>query len=198
MVNKYENGKIYKVVDNINGNIYIGSTCLTLEKRLINHKAKFNQFLRSKKNCSWCQAYRILMNNDFKIYTIENYPCNSKRELEKREDFYIITNECINLNRSYLLKKEIIEKNKIAAEKSRKKNLLEKNQSYLNHKKAGKNWRNNNKLNKNEKYYKELKSNQERGKKIVSCPKCNKSIRYDSFHRHKRTIYCLNYVESSL
>ncbi len=30
--NKYENGKIYKIVDNTNGDIYIGSTIQTLKK----------------------------------------------------------------------------------------------------------------------------------------------------------------------
>ena len=197
MENKYKDGKIYKLTDNTNDNIYIGSTHLTLEKRLINHKAKFNQFLRSKKNCTWSQSYRILINNDFKIETLENFPCNSRRELENIEDYYIISNECINLNRSFLLKEEVIEKNKKAVEKCRKKNLLEKNQAYFKHRQAGKNWRNNNKLNKTEKYFNELKSNGERGKKIVNCPKCDKSIRYDSLSKHRKSKYCLNYIESS-
>ena len=39
MVN-YQLGKIYKLVDNTNGNIYIGSTCKPyLSSRLVQHKS---------------------------------------------------------------------------------------------------------------------------------------------------------------
>jgi hypothetical protein len=31
-----------------------------------------------------------------KIELVENYPCNSKNELMKREGYYIQNNECIN------------------------------------------------------------------------------------------------------
>ena len=35
---RYKNGKIYKIVNDINDQLYIGSTCLPLSKRLYNHK----------------------------------------------------------------------------------------------------------------------------------------------------------------
>ena len=47
MVN-YQLGKIYKLVDNTNGNIYIGSTCLPyLSSRLAGHTTA-NNYLRPK------------------------------------------------------------------------------------------------------------------------------------------------------
>ena len=50
MVN-YQLGKIYKLVDNTNGNIYIGSTCKPyLSSRLAAHKTDYNYYLNGKNN----------------------------------------------------------------------------------------------------------------------------------------------------
>ena len=35
---RYTNGKIYKIINNFNDLVYIGSTCLPLRKRIFNHK----------------------------------------------------------------------------------------------------------------------------------------------------------------
>ena len=35
---RYNNGKIYKIINNFNDMVYIGSTCLPLRKRIFNHK----------------------------------------------------------------------------------------------------------------------------------------------------------------
>jgi len=81
-MNKYENGKIYKLTGS-NGLVYYGSTIQPLNKRLIKHKSKSNTTC-SKLIC------------DMKIELVENYPCNCKRELEMRERWFIKNNECVN------------------------------------------------------------------------------------------------------
>lgn len=83
---KYDNGKIYKIVDNTNGNIYIGSTIQSLYKRKSQHKE-----LRNK-----CMSKLIIKNGNYDIILIENYPCKSKEELLKRERHYIENTDCIN------------------------------------------------------------------------------------------------------
>jgi len=90
-MSKYQNAKIYKIVDNTNNNIYIGSTYLSLQTRLTKHKCNFN--------CpnNYCSSYEIIKNNDYKIELIENYPCNNKKELEERENYHIKNNICINI-----------------------------------------------------------------------------------------------------
>ena len=40
---KYLNGKIYKLIDNTNNNVYIGSTCNSLKDRLKGHRDKYNE-----------------------------------------------------------------------------------------------------------------------------------------------------------
>jgi len=77
-------GKIYKILCNTTGKIYIGSTTQTLEQRLCQHK------------CKNTTAQIILKNNNYEIILIENYSCNSRKELQLRESFYIKNNECVN------------------------------------------------------------------------------------------------------
>ena len=84
MVN-YGNGKIYKLVNNVDDKIYIGSTCSTLSKRKGQHKANLNNYpnMRSYKHFNevgWCNVDIIL---------IEAYECKNKDELHKRERHYI-------------------------------------------------------------------------------------------------------------
>ena len=96
MVN-YENSKIYKIVDNTNGNIYIGSTTeSTLARRLQKHKANYNQYIKNE-NKTLTTSFNIIKNGDYDIILLEK--CNnitSKYELHARERFYIENNNCVN------------------------------------------------------------------------------------------------------
>jgi hypothetical protein len=96
MVN-YSLGKIYKVVDNTNGSIYIGGTCEpTLAKKLSKHVVDYKRFLKGTYN--YATVFKILENKDYDIVLIENYPCNKKDELHARLRHYIEILECVNLN----------------------------------------------------------------------------------------------------
>ena len=93
---KYEKGKIYKLVDNTNKNIYIGSTIQSLSKRKAQHKEIKNK----------CKSKLIINNGDYDIILIENYPCSSKEELLARERYFIENIECINKIIPIITKKE--------------------------------------------------------------------------------------------
>ena len=94
MVN-YQLGKIYKIVDNTNGNIYIGSTCEpTLARRLSTHMQDYKRYLIGKKPSN--TACQIFANNDYNIILIESFPCNSKDELHAKERYYIESIKCVN------------------------------------------------------------------------------------------------------
>ena len=98
-MNKYQNGKIYKLTDNTNGNIYIGSTTQTLNRRLQKHIYSYNTFLKTKKG--YLSSCEIIKNNDYTIELICDYPCDTNRELEEKEQEYIDMYDCINKSRSY-------------------------------------------------------------------------------------------------
>jgi group I intron endonuclease len=81
----YQNRKVYKIVNDVNGDIYIGSSCSPLWKRWGQHKLKCLQ-------CPNRKLYTLmneLGNQHFRIVLIENYACNSKDELTAREQIFI-------------------------------------------------------------------------------------------------------------
>ena len=95
MVN-YQEGKIYKIVCNITGLVYIGSTCKQyLSQRLQNHKSEYNMFKKNGKR--YMSSFKVLENGDYNILLLELYPCNTKDELHARERYYMETIECVNL-----------------------------------------------------------------------------------------------------
>ena len=87
-MNKYNNGKIYKIVDNTSDMVYVGSTCITLKQRLKNHEYHYKSF-KAGKIISNLSSFQILKNENYSIELIEYYPCENKKDLEKRETYYI-------------------------------------------------------------------------------------------------------------
>ena len=122
MENKYQEGKIYKIVCNITGEVYIGSTIDTLQERLRKHTT--NDFSVSR---------YIIERGDYKIEHIKDYPCNSKKELEEEESKYIRNNKCINVVIPNRTKKEWTEDNKEKV-KQYKQKYKEKNREQTNKK----------------------------------------------------------------
>ena len=110
MVN-YQEGKIYKIVCNVTGLVYIGSTCEPiLARRLAGHRKHFNEYLKTKDN--FMTSVKVLENGDYSIILLEKCPCNDRMELLKRERHYIETNECVNKLIPSRTKKEYREDNK--------------------------------------------------------------------------------------
>ena len=89
-------GKIYKLVDNTNENIYIGSTCNSLNKRLSQHNSHYKRYL--KRQYGNMKSFDIIKNNDFTIKLLEKCNIKTKQELYQRERYYIENNECLNKN----------------------------------------------------------------------------------------------------
>jgi hypothetical protein len=85
----YQKGKIYKLwsPQGEENEIYIGSTCDELHKRKSSHKC-----LKKCKSKILFEKY-----DDVRIELIEDYPCNSKGELLKKEGEYIRANKCLNI-----------------------------------------------------------------------------------------------------
>jgi hypothetical protein len=94
-MDRYKNGKIYKIIDNTTGNIYIGSTCEpTLAHRLAKHKNSYIKYLKGKYH--FVTSFKILENNDYDIILLEEYSCETKDQLLARERYYIENNNCVN------------------------------------------------------------------------------------------------------
>ena len=87
----YQKAKIYILRSNYTKNVYIGSTCQKLSSRKSNHKRDYNSFKSNK--CNYITSFEIIKYEDCYIELIENYPCNSKEELLRREGELIRSTE---------------------------------------------------------------------------------------------------------
>ena len=102
---RYQNGKIYKIVCNITGKVYIGSTCKKLlSQRLAGHVQSFKRWKNGKIHD--ITSFRILEGNDYYIELLELVPCNSKDELLIKERFYIQSIECVNKHKNLVMTEE--------------------------------------------------------------------------------------------
>jgi group I intron endonuclease len=97
----YSKAKIYRLVCNITGKQYIGSTCYTLSQRKAKHvyeAKKQNKYIRSKD---------VIDGGNYSIILVENYPCNNIDELKQRERYFIETIECVNFAIPASTRKEV-------------------------------------------------------------------------------------------
>jgi hypothetical protein len=92
MVN-YNNAKIYKIVDNKNKEYYIGSTTKSLAERMAHHRYAYKNGMGSLTSYNLFDKYGLA---NCKIQLLMNYPCNNRKQLEKKEGELIRDNECIN------------------------------------------------------------------------------------------------------
>ena len=113
----YVDGKIYKITCNKTGLEYVGSTCDTLNRRLHNHVVKWGAWKAGKTNR--CGSFKILEGGDYKIELLENFPCNSKEELNKRERYWydLATTPLCNLFLPYRFYEDIQAQRKRTDEK---------------------------------------------------------------------------------
>ena len=131
-INFYEKARIYKIVDNTNQNIYIGSTCKTLAQRLGQHRADYKRFLNEGNNN--VTSFEIIKNGNYNIYLIEEFSCENIEQLRARERFFIESMECVNRYIPGRTKHEYYENNKELMKEKQKKyhdNNLEYIQKYM-------------------------------------------------------------------
>ena len=93
-MNRYNNGKIYSIRSHQTDDVYIGSTCMPLSKRLYGHKSNYKVWFVGKHG--YCTAYEVIKYDDCYIELIEGYPCENKQQLLQREGELIRSLPCVN------------------------------------------------------------------------------------------------------
>ena len=93
----YSLGKIYAIRSPNTKSFYIGSTTQPLYKRFWTHKSEYNAYKKTGKKCT--RSCVIFEAGDPYIELIENYPCNDKGELNRREGQFIRKNVDICCNK---------------------------------------------------------------------------------------------------
>ena len=89
-VQRYDRGQIYIIRSPSTDEVYVGSTIQLLSKCFSVEVCKYN-------SGKFCASGEIIKFGDAYIELLEDYPCDSKNKLNKRENFYIRSIDgCIN------------------------------------------------------------------------------------------------------
>ena len=94
---KYSRGKIYRIIAP-DKTCYIGSTIDTLVSRFGNHRRSYKSWKNGnvKRPCSVVKMFDEYGIENCKIELVENFSCESKKELDRREGEIIKLTKCIN------------------------------------------------------------------------------------------------------
>jgi hypothetical protein len=157
--NKYHKSKIYTIRSYQTDKYYIGSTCDALHKRLYNHRRNYKNYLND--NFSFfVTSFDIIKYEDSYIELLEDYKCENRNELFKREGELIrkYKDEIVNCKIEGRTRKERYEDN-IDKIKAYDKKHYEDNKDKIKdiHKEYYKN--NKEKINKYQKEHYELNKN---------------------------------------
>jgi len=190
---EYQNGKIYRIVCQTTGKIYIGSTIKPLNDRLSRHKYDYTNFLIGKRKWG-CSSFEIINGDNYTIELIELFPCNSKFELYKREGEHQLKTECVNKNIAGRTDREYYQDNKLkiltelkSQYQDNKDAILERNSRYYQANKEAiaeqrKQYRQENK----EKHDKQRKCYEEKMGQRIDCP-CGGKTTLRSQKIHEQT-----------
>ena len=91
----YSQGKIYKITNNYNNDVYIGSTCDSLCKRFSYHKT--HSKIEKNKNRPIYKLMNEIGHDRFRIQLIIDFPCEDKYQLRQKEGEYIRNEGTLNM-----------------------------------------------------------------------------------------------------
>jgi group I intron endonuclease len=188
----FQKGKIYKITNDYNEEIYIGSTCDTLVKRFSAHKKACNND-KSKHRPLYNLINEIGFDR-FRIELIENYPCEDRYQLRQKEGQYIRQLGTLNntiagrTNIEYRLenKEKLKEYNMSEKAKQMRKVYREKDENKEKKRITDKNYKENNKE----------KINLVK-KEMIVC-ECGGTFQHDGLARHKRTAKHTKYENDNI
>ena len=130
----YQNGKIYSLRSHQTDDIYIGSTTLSLSLRKAGHRNHYKRHLDGEYH--FVTSFNITKFDDCYIELIENYPCNTRNELDKREGELIRGMDCVNKYIAGRTKKSYYVDNKEAISESQKAYYVDNKEAISEKKKA--------------------------------------------------------------
>jgi hypothetical protein len=197
---RYQRGRIYTIRCRYDDSlIYVGSTIDKLAKRMSNHRLDKKCSLSKLVNGDW---------NNWYIELYEEYPCNNKEQLEKREGEVIREIATINKNIAGRTRKEWCEENHDEIREQKKKyhqdnrdEILEKMKKYhqdnrdeILEQKKKYHQDNRDEILEKKKKYRQVNRDKllEKAKEKCKCDVCGVEIVKVYLKRHQRTAKCMN------
>jgi len=126
----YQKGKIYCIRSHQTDKVYVGSTTQALSMRMCEHRKDYKLFIKNGKRRN-VSSFDILEYDDAYIELIEDFACENKSQLEKREGHFIRELDCVNKRVAGRDMKEYYETNKDKISQ-RKKEYREANKDKIN------------------------------------------------------------------
>ena len=202
-MNRYQKAQIYKIVSPDFRYCYIGSTCERLSQRMTRHRHQYSSHQKGKHGRN--TSFEIFDNYGIdrcKIIWIEDCPCNSKKELEAREGYYIENTNCVNrrfegrtkepYREQHKERKKELDKEYRELHKEELKEKREEKKDYYNE--YNKNWKANNKAHISQ-YNKEWnENNKEKRAEKTDCSICGSTIRKYDLKKHQQTKKCQSHL----
>jgi len=182
----FAKGKIYKI--EVDGLTYYGSTATTLKKRMIKHKSGYKRWKNgigsNYKSFTLFDKYGF---DNCQIKLVEDYPCQTKKELLIREDWYIKTMECINEKAAHITKEELREQTRQYYQDHKEDNKEKRNETSRQYRQDHKEEINEKQL---QNYHANKEAISEKKKERIVC-ECGREFRKSYIARHRRTAFHL-------
>ena len=140
MSQDFTKAKIYKITNDYNDEVYIGSTCNKLTKRFSQHRNHCKN--EDKKNSPLYSLMNEIGETRFRIQLICDYPCEDKYQLKQKEGEYIRDLGTLNKQIAGRTQQQYKEEHKEyyqevkkkSAEKHKEENIVRKQLFYINNK----------------------------------------------------------------
>ena len=191
MENRYSAGKIYKLYKEGDENMcYIGSTIESLTVRFAKHKCS----IAPGQNQTTCSIF-FTEGNEPLIKLVEEYPCESKRQLEERERYWIEQHpQCVK-NIPTQSWKERWEKNK-ERNAALHKLWIETHKEQEQAKRKERDAKNADALKAYNKAYNEKNKEAIKAKKAekAECPNCKAVVAKRNLKEHQTSMRCKNHA----
>jgi hypothetical protein len=107
----YSTGKIYAIRSPSTDKVYIGSTIEKLSSRMAKHRCDYKGYLNGKRN--YITSFELLKLSDAYIELLEDYTCERKEQLDRREgEVMRETENCVNARIAGRNKKQYCDEHK--------------------------------------------------------------------------------------
>ena len=192
----YENGRIYCIRNNKDDDLYVGSSCQPLSKRMEKHR--YDMRNKKKNNCSLYKKMNEIGVEHFYIELIEECPCENIEQLRKKEGEWI--RQMATLNDQIAGRTTIEYRQETKDHKQEYDKLYSEANKYKKREQAKIRYENKKeeiKQKTNEYYHKNKDKIAEHNKQMIECP-CGVKLTQANKARHLKSKHHQNYEKSLL
>ena len=180
----YKNGRIYQILNTVTNDVYVGSTCQPLSKRMAVHRENMNS--KADQNRPLYLQMAAHGKDNFYIELLEEFPCETKEQLNQRK--FVYTRQIGTLNSRIIGRtpEEYRLKEQVRRQKYREENFERIKQTNQQYRESNQD--------KIKKYYEENKDRINAAKNAIITCECGWSHSKQMKARHLRSKAHINWL----